>query len=436
VIAAQGDGACDAGDVTTPMNDGEEPTLNGESSNAASASGVAADIDRVLDPIRPFLASKILADVEARLRPIVDAAHKPSVVVTVEAQRPLASGEAPRAKRVGKSTLGKLFGAAGAHRGYGVALWDAVDAPKPDQAYVVDPTRFIESVTALEHGENVWLAGAAGTGKSTLAREYAARTGRPFVRIGFTRSTEILDLIGQDEPTPEGASVKMVWRDKVFVQAIRRPGTVILLDELTFAPAGTVAVFQTMLDERRVTLPTGEAVNFADGVVCVIGDNTAGYGDESGVYAGTQSANAALIDRCARLVVVEYLPVALEALALAKRTLAPAPACERLAGFASTVRLTQAQSGDARPFSFRRLVAFLSAVHRDKLNLDTAWRVTVLSRLPEADRETMRQAIRAHFDGAAFMRELQGGNDEGQSDAPLSQAPEQIGARSAFAPQD
>jgi hypothetical protein len=98
--------------------------------------------------------------------------------------------------------------------------------------------------------------------------------------------------------------------------------------------------------------------------------------------------------------------------------------------------LTQAQSGDARPFSFRRLVAFLSAVHRDKLNLDTAWRVTVLSRLPEADRETMRQAIRAHFDGAAFMRELQGGNDEGQSDAPLSQAPEQIGARSAFAPQD
>ena len=129
----------------------------------------------------------------------------------------------------------------------------------------------------------------------------------------------------------------------------------------------------------------------------------------SGIYAGTQSANAALVDRAARTVIVDYLPVKLEALALAKKSGAPSLACERLAQFAATVRTVQAQSGgESRPFSFRRLLAFMNATARDKIALDNSWRLAVLSRLPEADRETMRQAIRAHFDGGAFNRELNG----------------------------
>ncbi len=440
IIAAQavGDSIGNEGEASTIDNEGEGEN-EGEESNVSDASAessvgsqdaVTVDVDRVLDPIRPFLANKILAEVQARLVPIVEAAHKPPV--TIEAPRVLAKGEAPYAKRVSKSTMGKVFGARGVHGAHEITLWNAVDAPRPDSSYVVEPSRFVETVTALEHGENVWLAGAAGTGKTTLAREYAARTNRPFVRIGFTRTTEVLDLIGQDEPMPEGNGVKMVWKDKVLVQAIRRPGTVILLDELTIAPPGTVAIFQTMLDEKRLTLPTGEVVAFADGVVAIVADNTAGFGDESGIYAGTQSANAALVDRCARLVVVDYLPPKLEALALSKKTLAPSLACERLANFAGAVRTLQAQSGgDARPFSFRRLVAFMQCVYRDKIALEDSFRITVLSRLPEADRETMRQAIRAHFDGAAFTRELTGKVDA-QASTPVSQAPEQVEARNVF----
>ena len=270
------------------VNDVDESSEAPASEAESSVDVVAQDIDRVLDPIRPFLASKILGAVEARLRPIVVEAHKPARIVETQAPTPLRPGEAPRAKRVSESTMGKLFGARGAHGAHKVALWDSVDAPAPDGAYVVEPSRFVEIVTALEHGENVWLAGGAGTGKTSLAREYAARTKRPFVRIGFTRSTEIIDLLGQKEPIPSGESgaVEMVWKDHVWTQAIRRPGAVILLDELTIAPPGTVALFQTMLDEKRVTLPTGEIVSFADGVVVIIADNTAGYGDEFGNLRG------------------------------------------------------------------------------------------------------------------------------------------------------
>ena len=399
--------------------------------STATVDPVTAAIDNVLDPVRPFLAGSMLAEIERRVRPLAIEANRPPQIVAVAP-----AGTVPYARIVRQATMSTVFAVRGAQSRLPVAVWDASDAPRPEPAYVVEPARFAEVATALEHGETVWLAGGAGTGKGTLAREYAARTGRPFTRIGFTRSTEIVDLLGQSEPVPHAnGGVEMVWRDKVFTQSIRRPGTVILLDELMIAPAGTVAVFQTILDEKRVTLPTGEVVAFAPGVVVIIADNSAGYGDESGVYAGVQSANAALVDRCGRLVVIGYLPAKLEALALAKHTGAPHAACQRLADFAKAVRTAAAKSGgEARPFSFRRLVAFMSAVHRDMLAVDTAWNVTALSRLPEGDRETLRQAIRAHFDGDAFQREVSGAvADMAPVDAaPLSQSAEQVDARRVF----
>jgi MoxR-like ATPase len=405
---------------------------------AAIVDAVEAAIESVLAPVRPVLGSLVLQAIEDAVRPIAIAANKPAVVIQAPTLAP--AGAAPFATIVRQSTMSQVFGLAArsAQGKLPVSIWNAIDAPRPEAAYVVNPDTFAEVVTALEHGEACWLAGAAGTGKGTLAREYAARTNRPFVRIGFTRSTEIVDLVGQSEPVPgETHGAQMVWRDRVFTQSIRRPGTVILLDELMIAPPGTAAFFQTVLDDKRLTLPTGEVVPFAQGVVVIVADNSAGYGDETGVYAGVQVANAALVDRCARLIVVDYLPPALEALALNKHTNAPLAACERLAAFARVVRTAaKAAGGEARPFSVRRLVAFMNAVYRDKIDALPAWRITALSRLPEADRELLTQAIAAHFDSKAFDRELRGVVEAGEPAAvaaPLSQASEQVGARQAFA---
>ena len=167
--------------------------------------------------------------------------------------------------------------------------------------------------------------------------------------------------------------------------------------------------FQVILDERSLTFPTGEVVAFADGVVVAIADNTSGYGDEFGVYAGTQAANGALVDRAVRMVPVDYLSPLLEAEALQRRTGAPRDACIRLADFAGKVRTVQAQNkSDSRPFSIRRLIAFANATFRDLMTPDEAWTLTAYSRLPELDREELRQAVRAHFDEKAFVRELKG----------------------------
>ena len=373
------------------------------------ASPIEADVESVLGPVRPFLAGGLIANIEAALRPIVVAAHKPSTFVVQAA--PLREGETAHARRVAVSTMAKTFMVGGAKGKRPVAIWNDPLAPRPDQGYVMDGARMYLGASAFEAAETVWFAGPAGAGKTTMAKEYAALTGRGFVRIGFNHSTEMIDLIGQPEPQPanENGGVKMVWRDGVFTRAIRRAGTVILLDELTGAPPGTSMAFQTILDERQLTLPTGEVVNFADGVVVAIADNTAGYGDESGVYAGTQAANGALVDRAARLVPVDYMSAMLEAEALQRRTGAPMPACIRLADFAYKVRTVQAQNkSDSRPFSIRRLIAFANATHRDLMTCEEAWTITAYSRLPELDREELRQAVKAHFDDKAYMRELKG----------------------------
>ena len=167
-------------------------------------------------------------------------------------------------------------------------------------------------------------------------------------------------------------------------------------------------------------------VNFADGVVVAIADNTAGYGDESGVYAGTQAANGALVDRAARLVPVDYMSAMLEAEALQRRTGAPREACIRLADFAAKVRTVQAQNkSDSRPFSIRRLIAFANATHRDlddmRGSLD---RLPPIRDSPELDREELRQAVKAHFDEKAYARELKGEaapSDPAPADLSLSE---------------
>ena len=259
---------------------------------------------------------------ESALRPIVVAAHKPAQTIVQAAPVILKAGEAAHASRVGASTMKKIFMVGGAKGARPVALWnDPTRLLNPDVGYVMDSASMYAMASALEAGEAVWLAGPAGSGKTTKAQEYAALTGRGFVRIGFNHSAEMIELIGQPEPVPanENGGVKMVWRDGVFTRAVRRAGTVVLLDELTGAPPGTSMAFQTILDHRYLTLPTGEVVNFADGVVIVIADNTSGYGDESGVYAGTQAANGALVDRAVRLIPVEYMSAMLEAEALQRR---------------------------------------------------------------------------------------------------------------------
>jgi MoxR-like ATPase len=211
-----------------------------------------------------------------------------------------------------------------------------------------------------------------------------AITGRPIVRIGFTRQTDVESLIG-------GMALRngsTVWEDGVLISAMRQPGMVILLDELTFAPAGVQAIFQQVADgDRSYFIPaTGELVKCADGVVFVVADNTNGSGDDGGLYAGTNVCNVALVNRYARMLHIDYLSAQKEAEALANHTACPLPAAKHLADFVAQARRQPALQGVV--ISLRQMVAFVQMV-QDGFSSKDAFVATLSSRMPATERATI-----------------------------------------------
>src|SRR4029077_11565015 len=160
-----------------------------------AALSIDSDIERVLGPIKPFLAAGLVATIESALRPIVVQAHKPAQTIVQAAPVVLKAGEAPHAQRAGQTTMAKAFMVGGAKGKKVVQLWNDPLAPRKDPGYVMDGAAMYLAASAFEQGETVWFAGPAGAGKTTRAKEYAAITGRGFVRIGFNHSTEMIDLI-------------------------------------------------------------------------------------------------------------------------------------------------------------------------------------------------------------------------------------------------
>lgn len=386
--------------------------------------------DAVLDAVRPFLAPALVETVAQALAPIVERANRPPVetVRTIVEYQTLAPGAKapaiPFAVPGDQTTIGKAFGIRGKLCSNVATFWNAADEPAPITWYVADADLVSRFVCSLERHKFIWLAGPAGSGKTTLPEYVAATLHRPYVRIAFNRATEPTDLIGMDKLDGAGG---MAWSDGVLVKAIRRPGTIILLDEPTFAPPGIAATLQTLLDNRKITLPTGEVVHCAKGVYFCAADNTRGYGDETGRYAGTMQANAALVDRFAYMHIVEYMSVDKEAQALVNQTGAPRPACETVAEF---VKKARELSGFADvPLSLRRMIAFVTACQFGD-SVKRAFADAFLSRLPDNEREALNQLFRTQFPDGVFAAQLDGS----AVPVPVSNDPAQAAARSAFDP--
>ena len=354
--------------------------------------GAGFDLDSVLAGVDQFLAPLVRNELGKALGPVIDAANKPAVeverIVEVERVVEVAPGEGPRivatpkARRDKKTTTRTLFPTKmhGDYLDKPVTLWAGAASPPVDPFYVVDREQAGTVLTAWERGTNVWLTGPAAAGKSTLPMFLAGVVGRPFCRIGFTRQTDIQDLVG-------GMALRngvTVWEDGILIKAMRQPGMVILLDELTLAPAGVQGIFQQVCDDHRgYGLPTGEHVKCADGVVFVTADNTAGSGDEGGLYAGTNVSNAALVTRFKRMILVDYLPAAREAEALANHTACPLVAARHLADFVAQVRRMPAMAGVV--VSLRQMIGFTQMV-QDGFAAKAAFNITISSRMPATER--------------------------------------------------
>ncbi len=233
-------------------------------------------------------------------------------------------------------------------------VWNDPGAPGVDVNYVWDETLLADLLTAISKEQCAWMFGPPGTGKTSAAMQIAANLGRPFFRVAFDRDTEAAFLWGG----PGIVGGDTVWQDGKLTKALRTPGAVVLLDEPTICPSGTLATLQTTLDHRFVILETGERVDLAPGVIVLAADNTNGRGDSSGNFIGTAAVNAAFMDRFAVGLDVGYPDKRQETKALILKTGAPRALADALVRFAGVTR-AKCNSGDlTQAIGFRRLVAF------------------------------------------------------------------------------
>ena len=140
-------------------------------------------------------------------------------------------------------------------------------------------------VTALNAGCKVWLAGPAGSGKTTLAQQAAKALGLGFYSTGALSSdfrlTGFMDARGEYVIT-------------VFREAFESGG-LFLLDEADASNPNVLVAINQALENDSYAFPDG-MVNKHPDFRCVIAANTYGSGPTA-AYVGRTRIDAATIDR-------------------------------------------------------------------------------------------------------------------------------------------
>lgn len=283
-----------------------------------------------------------------------------------------------------------------------VDLWNHPNAPAIDPNFIWTAPILRQLLLSQSTGEHLWFGGEKGTGKSETARQFAARTGRNYVRINFHKYTTAEDYLG----AVGLVNGETVFQPKDFLMAYTSPSTVILLDEVTNADAGELAPLNGFLEPNSAVSYGGAVRRKANGVLVFAADNTLGNGDDSGRYAGTRTMNSALVDRFARIVHFEYLPLAQEVEAVVRHTGCNEDLARHVLKAVHVAR-SKVSTGDIVDApSIRSVIGFIRALA--VLNVDTAWASAVVNRQPAESHAALASVFAACIDPDYINKQLGG----------------------------
>ena len=312
--------------------------------------------------------AKVVADAFAPFKQAVEAAGAQAVVADLSSVRVVSTETCLDA--FGVNVLDR------AGNQLTVDIWNDPTAPAVDPNFIWTEGILQHLLLSQETGENVWFGGPKGTGKSETARQFAAVTGRAFKRINFHKYTSAEDYIG----AVGLENGQTVFKRGDFLAAFTHPSTVILLDEVTNADPGELAPLNGFLEPNSAVSFGGAVQSRAPGVLVFAADNTLGNGDDSGRYAGTRAMNSALVDRFARVVQFDYLPLSSEVEAVVRHTGCDAKLAEHIMVAVGIAR-EKVQSGEVIDApSIRSVIAFIRALR--VLPIDKAWATTIAARQP------------------------------------------------------
>jgi len=308
------------------------------------------------------------------------------------------------------TAYGAVQGGVGAFVDFGdmqVEFWGDADAPAVLDDYVFDAENLHQALIALSNPlpHNCWLAGERGTGKTEFVKQLAARLGRRLFRINFDESAERAEFIGGN--TIVNGTV--VWTPGSIVKAITYPGAIVLLDEIGFARAQSIATLHALCERTRdraiVISETGERIPVAPHVVFFVADNSNGHGD-NGNFAGVRQQSTAFIDRFSFTLEFQYLPAADEAALIASRSGMTDTAARMLVDLVNVAREKARMGLLVQAPSLRQLFAWADATQAG-LPVATGFRNAVINKFPSETAVELLGIYTATINEAAFKQALE-----------------------------
>ena len=181
--------------------------------------------------------------------------------------------------------------------------------PEIDETYIFDKQTTLAILAGFTYNKRVMIQGYHGTGKSTHIEQIAARLNWPCIRVNLDSHVSRIDLIGKDAIMVKDGKQVTEFQEGILPWALKNP-VALVFDEYDAGRPDVMFVIQrileaegrlTLLDQNEVITPHPSFRIFATA-------NTAGLGDSTGLYHGTQLINQGQIDRWNIVTTLNYLP--------------------------------------------------------------------------------------------------------------------------------
>jgi cobaltochelatase CobS len=264
--------------------------------------------------------------------------------------------------------------------------------PEFDPDYQIQYDQAIDILRAWEGHDKVLITGPTGSGKSSLLKQLAALTNRPYIRINMTGDVESSTIFGT-LVVEDGATV---WKDGPATEAWMY-GAVLNVDEWELMPPEISFGFQWMLEDHGKLFLKEKPGSSSDKLIephknslLVFSGNTLGQGDDTGSFAGTQVQNSAFHDRFQTVTKLDYLEPKHEKAIITSKTSVKADVAEKMVAFAGLVRKAREQNNINLTMSPRTLINWGRKIETHG-GIKAALTIAFLNKLRDSDRKIVQE---------------------------------------------